>query len=294
MRSGSIPIENNHMLPENRYAYAPMSVKTFQSLSLYIYQNFGIKLPPTKLKMVESRLQKRLRVLQMNSFSHYLDFVFSQEGQQEEHIHMIDLITTNKTDFFREPAHFEFLSSVYLPEFEHDFSRTRLKIWSAGCSSGEEPYTLAMVLSEYNENHTPVDFNILGSDLSSEMLKRATNAVYAEEKIQIIPLYLRKKYLLRAKDTARKVVRITPKLRAKVSFFHQNLMSSVYQAPKDLHIIFCRNVLIYFDRPTQEKVIINLCQYLREGGYLFLGHSESITDLKVPLKQVRPTIYRKW
>lgn len=274
------------------YYDAKLSEKDFDRLSKFIYTHYGIKMPQAKHIMLQSRLQKRLRALQMPSFSDYVDYVFSPQGESEI-ISMMDVVSTNKTDFFRENQHFEFLLDTVLPELNGVNAQNFIKVWSAGCSSGEEPYTLAMVLSEYARKVRNFDFQILGSDISTIVLEKAVTAIYPEEKVDGIPLDLKKKYLLKSKDRTKPTVRIVPELRAKANFMRLNFMDEVYSAPQNFDIIFCRNVLIYFDRETQEKVINKLCRHLRSGGYFFLGHSESVTGITVPLRQVRPTVFKR-
>ena len=271
-----------------------LSTREFNQLSQFIHTQYGIKLPPVKMTMLESRLHKRLRATGKISFKEYCEYLFSKEGQSQELIQMVDLVTTNKTDFFREAAHFAFLSEQVLPEWvQGGRGYEKLKLWSAGCSSGEEVYTLAMVLQEFAQEAGALDYSILGTDLSTAVLSRAAKAIYTEAKAAGIPLTLKKKYLLRSKDPANRTVRIVPPLRAKARYMRLNFMDTAYEVPEDYHIIFCRNVLIYFDRSTQEKVINRLCRKLKPGGYLFLGHSESITSMDVPLKQIKPTIFVK-
>jgi len=282
------PDRNNPLM----YYDAKLSDKDFDRLSQFIYTHYGIKMPKAKHIMLQSRLQKRLRALKMPSFSQYVDYVFSPQGENEI-ISMMDVVSTNKTDFFRENQHFEFLSQSVLPEIVEINRQNFVKVWSAGCSSGEEPYTLAIVLSEFARKHSGFDFQILGSDLSTIVLEKAVTAVYPEEKVEIIPLDLKKKYLLKSKDRTNPTVRIVPELRAKASFMRINFMDDMYAAPQNFDIVFCRNVLIYFDRPTQEKVINKLCRHLKQGGYFFLGHSESVTGIEVPLKQIRPTVFKR-
>jgi chemotaxis protein methyltransferase CheR len=270
-----------------------MTSSEFDRLSNFIYNEFGIKLLPVKKTMLESRLQKRLAALQITSYKEYCDYLFSQKGQQEEVVHMIDPVTTNKTDFFREAAHFDFLQSYVLPEFIRNYPGKQLKVWSAGCSSGEEPYTLGIVLSEFAELNRLADYSIFATDLSTQVLNKAITAVYSEDRIETIPLILKKKYFLKSKDSSRKTVRVVSKIRSKVSFQRLNFMDSQYEVQPDFDIIFCRNVIIYFDKPTQESVINKLCKQLKRGGYFFLGHSESITHMQLPLQQIKPTIFRK-
>ncbi len=278
----------------NEIFKATLSEDEFQRLSTYIFSEFGIKMPPVKKIMLQSRLQKRLRELQMNNFKDYVDFVFSEEGLSNEVIHMIDVVSTNKTDFFREPIHFDFLQSVILPELAgNHFSGRPLKIWSAGCSSGEEPYSIAMTIAEFQEKFPELDYQILATDISSRILKSAVEAIYKESRAELIPMSLRKKYLLKSKDRTNPSVRIVPDLRKKVVFQRLNFMEHNYSIGDTFDVIFCRNVLIYFDRDTQEKVINRLCTKLKSGGYFFLGHSESITNINVPLRQIRPTIFQR-
>jgi chemotaxis protein methyltransferase CheR len=249
-------------------------------------------MPEAKHIMLQSRLQKRLRALQMPSFADYVDYVFSPAGSAEI-VHMMDVVSTNKTDFFRENQHFEYLLDTVLPEI-HDINRQNfVKVWSAGCSSGEEPYTLAMVLSEYAAKARGFDFQIMGSDLSTIVLDKAVTAIYPEDRVDVIPYDLKKKYLLRSKDRTKPTVRIVPELRRKTSFMRLNFMDEVYDVPNNFDIVFCRNVLIYFDRPTQERVINKLCRHLKSGGFFFLGHSESAAGINVPLKQLKPTVFRR-
>ncbi len=274
------------------YKQPGMADPDFRRLSAFILRETGIKLTPPKKSMLEGRLQRRLKALEMSSFRAYCDFLFSPEGHAER-VPMIDLVTTNKTDFFREPAHFSLLQSRVLAELTRWAGNRPLKCWSAGCSSGEEPYTLAMVLNEYAEQYPLPPYSVFATDLSTEVLETARRAVYPEGRAADIPLPLRQKYLLKSKNRADQSVRIAPVIRQKVQFSRLNFMHDHYDVPADFNIIFCRNVLIYFDKPTQEAVINKLCRHLGRGGYLFLGHSESITDMDVPLEQIRPTVFRK-
>jgi chemotaxis protein methyltransferase CheR len=266
----------------------------FVRLSSFVYEELGIKMPYPKKIMLQGRLQKRVLDLKMSSFKEYLDFVFSKEGQEEEIIKMIDLITTNKTDFFRESTHFDYMTETVLPELiSQKGARRVIRIWSAGCSSGEEPYTLAIVMKEFLESHPEFDFEIYATDISLRILQKAALAIYSEDRISMIPLSLKKKYFLKSKDPASKTVRLIPEIRSKVSFHRLNLMDPYYLVEKEFDIVFCRNVLIYFDRQTQQEVICKLAAKLKTDGFFFLGHSESITNMKVPLNQMKPTIFRK-
>jgi chemotaxis protein methyltransferase CheR len=278
----------------NEIFKAKLTDEEFKKLSEFIFNEYGIKMPPVKKVMLQSRLQKRLRELNLTNFKEYVSYVFSKEGQDNEVIHMIDVVSTNKTDFFREPVHFEFLSNVAVPEFmEESHDKGTMKIWSAGCSSGEEPYTIAITMMECKERFPMMDFNILGTDISSRILKSAIEAIYKEPRIEGVPLSIKKKYFLKSKDRISPTVRLIPEIRKRINFGRLNFMDNSYNVNETFDVIFCRNVLIYFDRETQERVINKLCTKLKTNGVFFLGHSESITSMKVPLKQIKPTIFRK-
>jgi chemotaxis protein methyltransferase CheR len=269
-----------------------MDEESFSRLSQYVTQEYGIKLPVTKKSMLESRLNKKVKNLGMQSYKEFLDFIFSDEGRQGELFHVIDLITTNKTDFFREAAHFHYLTQQFLPRYQEENNRNNLKIWSAGCSTGEEPYTLLMMLEEYKKAHPELTYSLLASDISIRVIQTAFQGVYDIEKVEPVPLEMKRTYLMRGK-TNPKLVRVKPQYRKKIQYKRINLMHDNYGLLKsDLDIIFCRNVLIYFDKSTQEKVIKKFCSLLRPGGLLFLGHSESIMGMNLPLRQVKPTVYQ--
>jgi chemotaxis protein methyltransferase CheR len=275
---------------------ASLSDQHFSRLSQFIHTNVGIKLPKDKKTMLEGRLQKRMRALGITSFSRYCHFLFSAEGMKNELTLMIDAITTNKTDFFREPAHFSFLTDIVLPSLADGNSSScgnRLRIWSAGCSSGEEPYTLAMVLQEYAQFNADFSFTILATDICTKVLQMASTGIYECDRIEPIPFSLRRKYLLKSKDKNRNLVRIDPVLRQRVNFRRLNFMDDDFAIYEPMDIIFCRNVLIYFDKLAQERLLRKFCNHLPPGGFVFLGHSETINGMDVPLVQVASTIYRK-
>lgn len=268
-----------------------LSEEEFKKLSSFIYKESGIRLPDVKKVMLQCRLQKRLRDLNLHTFKEYCDYLFSREGADSEIIHMLDVVSTNKTDFFREPTHFDFLTEKVLPDFYQSSKGKQFKVWSAGCSSGEEPYTLSIVLSEFAEKNPGFDFGIWATDLSTRILQAAMNAVYKEDRVEIVPMTLKKKYMLKSKDRTNPTVKMAPNIRNKVRFGRLNFMDDHYSISETFDVIFCRNVLIYFDRDTQEQVINKLCTKLKPEGYLILGHSESILNMKLPLKQIKPTIY---
>ncbi len=271
-----------------------LSQSEFNRLSGFLQERLGIKLPEAKRTMLSGRLSKRLRLLGLASFAAYCDFVFSPEGQQSELIPMMDAVTTNKTDFFREPAHFEYLANTVLPGLVVKGKR-HCRVWSAGCSTGEEPYTLAMLLNEFARQQPGGEFSfeITATDISSRVLDLARQAIYGEERVRPVPTELKRRYLLKGKGANQGMVRIAPELRARVRFGRLIFMQPDFRMPVRQQVVFCRNVLIYFDKNTQEAVINRLCQYLEPGGYLFLGHSESIMGYQVPLVQEAPTVHRR-
>lgn len=271
-----------------------MSNDEFQRLSGFIRAHCGIKMPPVKKIMLEARLQKRLRSLGIGSFREYCDYLFSSSDGEKEYVHMIDAVTTNKTDFFREPVHFRFLAETLLPEFVGNGERAGKKFtaWSAGCSSGEEPYTLAMVLSDFAARHAGFQFSVVATDISTRVIERARLAIYGEDQVRDVPLEQKQRYLLRSRDRSARLVRIVPELRARVQFKRMNLMDERIVPPESMDAIFCRNVMIYFDRETQHKLLARLCRYLKAGGHLFLGHSETVHGFNLPLTRVTSTIYR--
>lgn len=274
-----------------------MTEAEFSRFSEFIGDQCGIKMPPSKKIMLEARLQKRLRALGIRTFSEYYQFVLGDEGC-DELVHMLDAVTTNKTDFFREPGHFQFLCQTVLPEFLEECERLGQRdrtflVWSAGCSTGEEPYTLAMALSEFAEQHPGFRFSILATDLSTRVLNRAKEAVYDAERVADVPMAMKQKYLLRSKDRKSNKVRIVPALRSSVQFQRLNLMEESFLFAEPLDAIFCRNVIIYFDRATQEILLNKFLRVLRPEGYLFLGHSESIHGFDLPLKRIISTVHRR-
>lgn len=275
---------------------AILSEADFRRLAGFIEGELGIRMPEAKRIMLESRLQKRLRRFGFDSFRKYVDFVFSGEGRETELINMIDAVTTNKTDFFREAEHFDYLVGRIVPSAaarDGAGLARPLMIWSAGCSTGEEPYTIAMVLEERRVAQPRFDYRIFASDLSSQVLDRAREAVYDESKAEAVPLSFKKKYMLRSRDRASGLVRMKPEIRARVSFDRINFMDAAYPTAEIFDVVFCRNVIIYFERRVQESIIRKLCEHLRPGGSLILGHSETLTGMEMPLRGVAPTIYER-
>lgn len=269
-----------------------ISKRNFDKLARFIYDYSGIKMPPTKLTMLEGRLRRRLRATRHASFDDYCDFLFDEGGLEQETVYLIDVVTTNKTDFFREAKHFEYMQMVALPTLADSGLRT-IRTWSSACSTGAEPYTMAMVLSEFVEGRNDISYNVLATDLSTDVLQTARRGIYAEDLVAPVPRDLQKKYVMVPKQHGRREVRISPKLRSRVGFARMNLMDEKYPVGDAMHLIFCRNVLIYFDKQTQAGVLTRLCECLAKGGYMFIGHSESITGFDLPLKQVSNTVFQR-
>ena len=273
---------------------AQLSEQDFNAFSKFIYGEFGIKMPPVKRIMLQGRLLKRIRELNMKSYGEYKNYLFSEEGHKEEIFNFLNVVTTNKTDFYREPVHFDFLKNNVLPQFTESGKQEPFNIWSAGCSSGEELYTIAITLSEYKREHPNFNYKMLGTDISHNVLNKAAKGVYAINRVDVMPLELKKKYLLKSKDKENQTIKIVPELKRNLTLKYLNLMDSSYSNINEkFDAVFCRNVLIYFDRFTQESVINKLSTFLKPDGYFFIGHSESLTGMNVPLEHIKPTIFRK-
>ncbi|SFM76472.1 chemotaxis protein methyltransferase CheR [Pleomorphomonas diazotrophica] len=269
-----------------------LSAKNFRRLSALVSAYSGIKMPPGKQTMLEGRLRRRLRSTGFASLDAYCAYLFDGGGLETEMVALIDAVTTNKTDFFREPKHFEFLQRTVLPAFMRS-GRTAIRVWSAACSVGAEPYTAAMVLADFAETSGPLSYFILGTDLSTDVLAAARKGIYHQAMLAPVPENYMQRFVRRSSDTQSGLVRIAPELRSKVGFARLNFMDETYPIGEPVDVIFCRNVLIYFDKPTQAKVLARLCDCLAPGGYLFIGHSESITGFNLPVRTVANTIFQR-
>jgi chemotaxis protein methyltransferase CheR len=275
------------------HAAAGLSERHFRAIAQLIEGQVGIKLPAGKRLMLEGRLHKRVRALNYSGLNEYVDNLFDDQQLDSELMHLIDVVTTNKTDFFREPSHFDFIRTVAVPSLLKQRGRADLKVWSAACSTGMEAYTTAMVLDEMTRTGTRMRFRVLGTDISTAVLRIAKAAIYTRDTLSPVPADFVKRYFLRSRNRLSDEVRVVPELRRLTHFMRMNLMDRNYPVDRDVDIIFCRNVLIYFEKETQRKVVSQLCDHLRPGGYLMVGHSESMVHSVVPgLKQVQPTIFR--
>jgi chemotaxis protein methyltransferase CheR len=271
-----------------------ISNSDFGRLRSLIYAQSGINLSSDKKTMLELRIRQRLRSLNLDSYDAYCQQLFEGRGQKEEIIQLIDVVTTNKTDFFREPDHFDYLTQKALPDLvARDESGRPLLVWSAGCSTGEEAYTLAMVLEEFGMARPGFRFQVLATDISTAVLAKAMLGVFSAEAVRPVPADLRRRYFMRSRDPNSKLFRVVPELRRQVEFRRLNFMDSDFGLTQKADVIFCRNVIIYFDRPTQERILQKLAQQLVSGGYAFVGHSESLHAMDLPLIPVAPALYRK-
>jgi len=273
-----------------------MSEREFRLLRDLIYQVSGIHLSDKKKIMLMTRLRKRLIDLGILSFTDYYEYLSTPEGHTLELFMMINAVSTNKTEFFRENYHFQFLEEKVLPDLvqRERFKRDgKLYFWSAGCSTGEEPYTIASVTESYMKKGIKGDFVILATDIDTEVLKTAETGVYCDENVRQIPAELRYKYMMHGKGPRKGFCRVVPELRKKVVFMRHNLIESDYRISEEMDVIFCRNVLIYFDRVTMGNIFRKFYRLLVQGGYLFIGSSESMQGHDVRFKAVAPTIYQK-
>jgi chemotaxis protein methyltransferase CheR len=265
----------------------------FSRLRNLIYAQAGINLSADKKTMLELRIRRRLHSLKLNTYEEYCEYLFGA-GQKKEIVHLIDVVTTNKTDFFREPEHFEVLVQKALPDLlTRSESGRQILAWSAGCSTGEEPYTLAMLLNEYGQNLPGFRFRVLATDISTQVLAKASKGVFHSEVISPVPPPLQKRYFMRSRDRQSGLVRVVPELRRMVQFRRLNFMDADFGITEMVDVIFCRNVIIYFDRATQERILQKLTRHLAPGGYAFVGHSESLHAMDIPLVPVAPAVYRK-
>jgi chemotaxis protein methyltransferase CheR len=266
---------------------AELSENQFRKISRIVHRLCGIHLKDGKQALVRARLMKRLRALKLSDFGEYIRLIESPEGLEELGF-MVDVMTTNKTSFFREPEHFNYLCERILP----DLDARRLRFWTAACSSGEEPFSLAVALREHLPDPHRRDLKILATDISTRMLERARRAVYSEDLVRGVPPKYLQQYFERVRDNGVPAYRVRADLRAMVRLGWLNLMDP-WPMRGPFNVIFCRNVMIYFDRPTQQRLIQRFWEILEPGGYLFVGHSEGLSAVSHRFHYVRPAVYRK-
>ncbi len=274
---------------------ASLSAEAYRTLVDLVYKHSRIRIGPDKQPMLANRLRKRLRALGLDSFDEYCAVLRSRMRGQDEIEQLVDLISTNHTRFFREPDHFRFLTDRLLPELVSRLPAegAAVRIWCAAASSGEEPYTIAMVLAEYFRQHGPVAWQVDASDISHRMLDLAERGIYPLDARHALPPDLLRRYFLRGVGTYAGSCRVKAELRKRVRFQRINLFQPEYAVPREQHAIFCRNVMIYFDPPSREALVQKLTRQLAPGGYLVIGHSESLLGIRHDLESVRQSVYRK-
>ncbi len=280
-------------MPE--YALSSSEFHLFRDL---IYKLTGIVLSDAKRQMVQGRLQKRLRYHKMERFEEYCRLIAKEGENSEELTEFINCLTTNKTDFFREAHHFDFVAESIIPGFIQRASLgeapRRIRVWHAGCSTGEEPYSLAITLAEALEGHGNWDIRQLASDIDTKVLAHAEQGVYEAEKLAPVPKALLRKHFLRGRDDKSDLFKVKPFLQERIAFRQINLLDKQWPIHSSVKfdMIFCRNVVIYFDKPTQKTLFARFQQYLRPGGHLFIGHSESLLGVSDAFQSLGGTIYR--
>ena len=273
---------------------AILSAEAYRTLVALVYQHSHIRLGPDKQSMLANRLRKRLRALGLDSYDAYCALLRSAQGPDEIE-QLVDLISTNHTRFFREPEHFTFLTGRMLPELLPRLvaEGSPLRIWSAAGSSGEEPYSLAIVLAEFFREHASVDWRVEASDISHRMLAEAERGIYPLDTRHALPPALLKRYFQRGVGDHAGSCRVKAELRKRVRFQRINLFQAEYPVPKDQHVIFCRNVMIYFDPASRATLVHKLARQLARGGFLLIGHSESLMGIRHDLESVRQSVFRK-
>jgi len=267
-----------------------ITYKEFLKLAEYIRFNYGINLKEEKLSLVTGRLKSELEQKKINSFSDYYNYLISDKTGKAATT-LVNKITTNHTFFMREADHFKYFREVVLPYLKLSVKEKDLRIWSAGCSTGEEPYTLAMIINDFFEKEKIWwDTKILATDISEKVLGEAKKGVYSDEDIAIVPNQWKQKYF---KNINNNQFSISEKIRNEVIFRRFNLMQEPFPFKKKFHVIFCRNVMIYFDNKTKWELSNKFYDLTEYGGYLFIGHSESLPRGEVKYKYVMPAVYRK-
>lgn len=276
---------------QNQDSLKPALFAKFQRL---IYSESGIWLGEHKQALLTGRLARRLRLLGLESMAEYLQLV-TQPDQQQERAVMIDCITTNQTHFFREPRHFDFLAQQVFPQWKASASSggrpKTLRAWSAACSSGEEPYSLAMLLLKHFPAELGWNIEVLATDICTRVLEKARAALYPIENAKEIPTEFLRNYMLKGRGEQRELMKVSPEVHRIVRFARVNLHSDSYPVTGLFDMIFCRNVLIYFDQRSKEKVIAGILQHLAPSGMLFVGHSEHMGSIVPGLKPIAPTVY---
>ncbi len=272
-----------------------ISDQEFYQLRDFIYAHSGIDLANHKRALLCSRLAKRLRYYGIRSYSDYFDLLTKNDPEGHELVHMINAITTNKTEFFRENHHFQFLSDHVFPEIKETFAKNngkRLRFWSAGTATGEEAYSLAMIVKEFFSKDIGWDIKILASDIDTNVLAHAARGIYTYEQIRNVPKDLLQHYFLKGINNKKSHVMAKREIKDLISLHHLNLQDDIWPMNGKFNVIFCRNVIIYFNKITQKKLIEHLTRYLVKDGYLMLGHSESLHGIHSSFRHVGHSVYQ--
>lgn len=275
------------------FGKAKISDTQFKFLTEYLSSRYGLRIPNEKRVLLESRLISRLNHLKLNSIEEYIDHTFKSKEPNNEYQFFIEQITTHKTFFFRENYQFDFLSRT-LPTYLRNSSDNRMvHVWSAGCSTGEEVYTLGMILNEKKTDISNLDFRIIGTDISIPSLKKAAKGSFTAE-LENLPEHFKKKYFINKGQPNNPILQFnSQEITSKIKLGVLNLNNKQYNLPNMFDFIFCRNVTIYFDAKTRAEVLGRILTKLKPGGYLFLGHSETALGTSLPIKSIQPTIYQK-
>lgn len=269
----------------------------FDRLTKLIQDEIGVRLPASKRQMVEGRLRRRRMALGFESVDAYFHHLFEQGGLEAEMHEILDAVTTNKTDFFREPDHFRLLIDRIVPETlaQRPAARRRalFKLWSAAASTGAEAFTAAMLLEDLAGRLPDLNYGILGTDINTEVIEIARRAIYPSDQIVPVPAELQARFLMQGSGELAGQVRVVPEVRQRVRFARLNLMDEQYAVDRDLDVIFLRNVLIYFDPEDQSQVIGRMVMHLAPGGHLIVGHSESMVVRSESLRQIAPAVFQR-
>jgi chemotaxis protein methyltransferase CheR len=263
----------------------PLAACEFEQIRRLAYDTFGLDLKPGKQELVSARLRRLVRAHGLRSYADYCQHV-RQDRTGESLAAMIDALTTNHTAFMREPEHFRFLREEVVPQLA---GRRRIDIWSAACSTGEEVWSLVFLLADALPQ---CEVHLVGSDISNKVLEKARQGWYAAERMVGLPAEWYRRYLVRGEGEWQGGYRVAERYRSRAEFQRLNLIGPI-RWPRPFPIVFCRNVMIYFDKPTQEKVVQSLTNWLEPGGWLFVGHAESLVGGKHALDYVRPAVYRR-
>jgi len=276
-------------------AYTPkkISAEQFEFLAGYLGAKYGLNIPNEKKILLESRLLSRLHLLKLESIEEYIEYVFKSRNGKQEYEIFVEQITTHKTFFFRESYQFEFLKRI-LGDYQRNHGSRVVNIWSAGCSTGEEVYTLGIIMNEKKQDLPLLDYRITGTDISIPSLKKAARGLFSASELENMPEGVQSRYFNTHVHNGEPILEFAnPEIKSKISLGILNLNNKFYNISTSFDFIFCRNVTIYFNAKTRHEVLDRIVGKLKPGGYLFLGHSETAIGTSLPLKSIQPTIYQK-